>query len=104
MSNVDLRHYRPGDVAQVAGLFDEFQDHLVNLDPLKRLRWLPGYGEHALKQTLDDVVVHSGIFFVAVDEDAVVGFAAGTITRPTASELLGLVPTVRTDHRIVRAC
>jgi ribosomal protein S18 acetylase RimI-like enzyme len=35
------------------------------------------------------------VFFVAVDGDSCIGFAAGTITRPTASELLGLVPTVR---------
>lgn len=95
MSGVDLRRYQPGDYAQVAGLFDEFQDYLVALDPLHRLRRLPGYGEYALQQTLAGVAAHDGVFFVAVDGDAVVGFAAGTITHPTASELLGLVPTVR---------
>lgn len=95
MSSIDLRRYQPGDAAQVAALFDEFQDYLVALDPLKRLRCLPGYGAHALHHTLADVAQNDGVFFVAVDNATVVGFAAGTITHPSASELLGLIPTVR---------
>lgn len=95
MSNIDVRHYQRGDAAQVVALFDEFQDYLIALDPFKRLRRLPGYGEHALQQTLADVATHDGVFFVAVDGDMVVGFAAGTITHPTATDLLWLVPTVR---------
>ncbi len=68
---------------------------MVALDPLKRLRRLPGYGEHALHHTLAEVAQNDGVFLVAVDGDTVGGFAAGMITHPTARELLSLVPTVR---------
>jgi len=95
MSSLNLRRYQSDDAAQVAGLFDQFQDYLADLDPLNPLRRRLGYGEYALEHTLYDVAAHNGVFFVAVDNDTVIGFATGTITHPTASELLGLVPTVR---------
>lgn len=90
-----IRSYQPHDQPQIVTLFEEFQDYLVSLDPLRGLRRLPGYGEYYLQKTLDDVAEHDGVFYVATDLDVVIGFVTGIVMKPTQGDLLGLVPSIR---------
>ncbi|MSP13600.1 MAG: GNAT family N-acetyltransferase [Chloroflexi bacterium] len=92
---MDIRNYQSTDAIEIARLFDEFQDYFVTLDPLHRLRRLPGYGAYMLQQTLEDVARREGVFYVAVEQDVVAGFAVGLITRSSPGELLGLIPSSR---------
>ncbi len=90
-----IRSYQPQDHSQIVTLFDEFQDYLVSLDPLQRLRRLPGYGEYYLQKTLDEVAANDGIFKVAADLDDIVGFATGIVMKLTQGDLFELVPSIR---------
>jgi hypothetical protein len=92
---IAIRTYQPNDDDQLITLFDEFQQYLAALDPLKRMRRLPGYGERALRATLSEVAAKEGIFCIAAAADRIVGFAVGIITRSSGGELLTLVPSTR---------
>ena len=92
---VMIQNYQPKDRAQIIALFDEFQDFIASLDPFRRLRRLPGYGDYALQKTLEEVAAHDGVFYVVTDQDVTIGFVAGTIKKPTQEELLELVPSTR---------
>jgi len=77
--DVTIRGYREEDRERLAELFDDFQDYLVALDPLRRLRRVPGYGEEALARTLDEVREKRGLFAVALDGETIVGFVVGIL-------------------------
>ena len=74
-----LRDYQDGDRARATALFDDFQAYLVSLDPLQRLRHLPGCGAQMLDATLKEVREQRGIFVVALDANMIVGFVAGIL-------------------------
>lgn len=76
---ISLREYEETDRARVTRLFDDFQDYLVALDPLHRLRHLPGCGAQFLEETLKEVREQRGVFFVALGADDVVGFIVGIL-------------------------
>jgi ribosomal protein S18 acetylase RimI-like enzyme len=83
------------DRTQIITLFDEFQDYIAALDPLHRVRRLPGYGAQALRETLAEIAAHEGKFCVAVENDAVIGFGVGIVIRPTPDEHLSLIESSR---------
>jgi len=76
---ITLRDYQDDDRARVTALFDDFQDYLVSLDPLQRLRHLPGCGTQVLDATLKEVREQRGVFVVALDAGMIVGFVAGIL-------------------------
>ncbi len=78
---ISLREYREEDQAQIARLFDDFQDYLVALDHWHRLRRLPGCGAQFLDETLKEVHEQQGYFYVALADDMIVGFVVGTIEK-----------------------
>jgi len=79
--DVTIREYQEEDRERLAELFDDFQDYLVSLDPLQRLRHLPGYGEEVLAKTLDEVQEKQGVFSVALDGNTVVAFVVGILQK-----------------------
>lgn len=74
-----LREYQEEDRARITTLFDDFQDYLVALDSLHRLRRLPGCGAQFLDDTLREIHEQEGVFCVALVDDTIVGFVVGTI-------------------------
>ena len=76
---VTLRDYHDDDRARVTALFDDFQVYLVSIDPLQRLRHLPGCGAKMLDATLKEVREQQGIFVVALEANMIVGFVAGIL-------------------------
>lgn len=91
--DIKIQRYDAQHRDQMVGLFEDFQDYLAGLDPLRRLRRLPGYGEHALSATLDAMTAYEGAFYVARDGERVIGFVAGIIQRLTEADRLGVIPT-----------
>lgn len=76
---ISLRDYQEEDLARMTTLFDDFQDYLVALDPVHRLRRLPGFGTQYLARTLKEVHEQQGVFSVALANDLIVGFVVGTV-------------------------
>lgn len=77
--NVTIQEYQKRDRERLAALFDDFWDYLVALDPLHRLRRLPGCGDEMLARTLDEVREKRGVFSVARDGETIVGFVVGIL-------------------------
>lgn len=92
--DIQIVNYEPKYKNQIVKLFEDFYDYLVEIDPLRKLTRQPGYGENTTEQTLKDVAEKEGVFFVALDQEKVVGFTVGTIRRPTPEDLLGAEPAV----------
>jgi len=76
---ISLREFQEEDRVRITTLFDDFQDYLVTLDPLHRLRRLPGCGAQFLDKTLKEVLEQRGVIYVALDADEIVGFVAGIL-------------------------
>lgn len=91
--NIQIKEYQESFRGQVSDLFDEFQDYLVALDPLNRLRRVDGYGEKSLAKTLREVADKNGCFYVAIADNSVIGFGAGVIERLDDQDLMGVVPS-----------
>lgn len=88
-----IRSYRDDDRPVIEALFDEFQDDLVEMDALGRLRRPPGYGATQTTRTLRAVANH-GRFLVAEIRGEIAGFVVGTV-RNDAEEELEAPPTKR---------
>jgi ribosomal protein S18 acetylase RimI-like enzyme len=89
-----IRLYRESDRPRTEALFDEFQDFLVGLDPLRRLHRRRGYGAAIAAETLR-AVANGGRWLVAEANGAVVGFVVGTLHHTTADDEWEVVPTPR---------
>jgi GNAT superfamily N-acetyltransferase len=83
------------DRAQIIDLFDKFQDYIAALDPLHRVRRLPGYGDQVLRETLAEIAAYEGTFCVAIENDNVIGFGVGIVIRPSPDEHLSLIESSR---------
>lgn len=78
---------------QMIELLEEFYQYLIHIDPLKRMRIQPGYGESELKKILDETKSKEGVFYIAHDGNEIAGFVTAIITRQTPEDLLGVIPT-----------
>ena len=98
MDQVIIREYRESDLIEVSNLVDEFQDYLISLDHLSRMRRLPSYGTEHTNSILKEVGEQSGKLLLATDNNRVIGLIAGTIKLQTPEDLLESNPTV--DGRV----
>lgn len=85
-TRITIRPLQESDHSQIVTLFEDFQRHLVCLDPLDRLRCNSGYGRSQLNKTLRKTS-KQGAFFVAVHKGLVVGFVAGRVLQPSKDYL-----------------
>ena len=53
--SIQIQEYTEDYKEQIIELFKNFQDYLIELDPLKRLRRLPEYAEKVHRETLEEV-------------------------------------------------
>lgn len=90
---INIRKYRQTDRQAIIKLYDDFQDYLVTMDPIKRLRRLSGYGKITLQKTLSDVRKKNGIFFVALDKEEVIGFVVCVVLKQKPAELYECIPS-----------
>lgn len=71
---------------------EELQRHIAAIDPLKRNRCEPRYGELYTDNFLKDLKEHDGICLVAVTNDDIIGCVVITIDTQSAVDLLGEFP------------
>ena len=74
-------------------LIEELQDYLIQIDPLKRLRRLPQYGEMYIKTLLQKIKKQDGIIYIAESENTPVGMIAGIIEEQTEKDKLECMPS-----------
>ena len=74
-------------------LMEELQDYLVQIDPLKRLRRLPEYGEIYTDNLLKKVNEHQGVIYIAEFENIPVGMIAGMIEDSAKNEEINCIPS-----------
>ena len=86
-----IREYQPQDRKALVKLVENFQDYLVKIDPLKRLRREPAYGQVYTQRVLKQV--RNDTLFVAEESGRPVGFIAGIIQKQPKWDLLQTPPT-----------
>lgn len=90
---IQIISYDSSYARQMIELLEEFYQYLIHIDPLKRLRIQPGYGETELKKIVEQINAQEGIFSIAVDGDEIAGFVTATIYHLSPEDLLGTIPT-----------
>jgi ribosomal protein S18 acetylase RimI-like enzyme len=79
ISRIRVRRYHAADRAVLEGFMDAFQDELVAMDDLGRLRRGPGYGGLAAEDCRREVRVGRGLLLLAELGGRPAGFAAGVV-------------------------
>lgn len=90
---ITIREYQPTDQPTLIKLYEDFQDYLVAMDPIKRIRRLPSYGKHTLQTTLLDVQNKNGVFYIALDRDQIIGFIVAVVLKQEEAELYECIPS-----------
>lgn len=93
MSGITFINYSEYYHAQMVKLIEEFYQYLIHIDPLKRLRIQPGYGEAELQKVLKQTSDQEGLFLLAVTNNEVAGFITAIIYRQTPEDQLGVIPS-----------
>lgn len=72
---------------------EDLQDYLVQIDPLKRRRRLPEYGEIYTDNLLKKISENQGIIYIAKLNNIPVGMVAGIIEKYTKHDEIECIPT-----------
>jgi ribosomal protein S18 acetylase RimI-like enzyme len=92
---MQIGEYKVQDRQAIVRLFDDFQEFLVDLDPLGRLQKPSRYGEAALSRTLEQIAESKGVFYIARENEHVIGCVVAVILPPVAIDDVGVVPATR---------
>ena len=90
---VSIRQYSAKDKNTLVVLMEELQDYLIEIDTMKRLRRLPGWGKKCTDDLLKKIKKEGGVIFIAESKGIPFGFVAGILNKQSKEELLGCVPT-----------
>ncbi len=90
---ITIREYEEKDKEKLVSFMDELQDHLIIIDPLRRLRRLPKYGLKYTLKLLHKIGSEQGIIFFAEENKLPIGVIVGLIERQKKEDLLGCIPT-----------
>ncbi len=91
--NVQIREYNDRDKKHIIDCVEKLHDHVVSLDPLKRLRKMPGYIDTEVTNTFRTVKEQNGKILIAEDDGKFVGFIVGFMTKQSDENLMSVVPT-----------
>ncbi|MBI4008700.1 GNAT family N-acetyltransferase [Candidatus Roizmanbacteria bacterium] len=91
--NLLLRNYHPKDKEKVISLIESMQKYAASLDPIKRVRCMPGYGKHTYKEMEESFIKNNGKCFVAELDSHIVGYIWGLIAKQTPQNLLSVIPS-----------
>ena len=92
-SMISIREYQNTDKQTIINWFNQLHDYLIDLDPIKRLRRAPTYGEVFFESSYKQVIEGNGKIFITSDSGTDVGFVSGFIEKQSEKNLLELIPT-----------
>lgn len=90
---ISIKKFKPEDKKTLIALMEELQNYLVQIDPMKRLRRLPGYGGKYVKNLLKKIEKKKRIIFIAYSKNIPIGLIAGVIETQYEEKLLSCVPS-----------
>ena len=91
--DTQIREYTDKDVPFIKTSFEALHDFVVSLDPIKRLRKMPGYSDVFFAKLLGTIKTNQGVIFIAEIENKPVGFIAGFVADNQSEEnLLEVIP------------
>lgn len=91
--NISIREYQSTDKEILLNIIKDLHDFVVELDPIDRLKHMPGYGEYSLKQTLDSVNNQDGKIFLAMVDKQIAGLVIGIVGKKQSDDnLLEVIP------------
>ncbi|HVI69257.1 MAG TPA: GNAT family N-acetyltransferase [Magnetospirillaceae bacterium] len=88
---LEIREYRDDDLALLYQAVTKLQEYLIEIDPLHRLRMMPGYEHVQVEMILSDVARQHGAIFIAERNGAFVGMVTGFVVEQSGASRLGLV-------------
>jgi len=88
-----IQQYQFADRPQLIELLAILQDFAVNIDPLRRLRRLPGWGQAYTEALLRRIGDSSGVVYLAKQGQDALGCVAGIMEDQRVDDLLGMIPS-----------
>lgn len=89
---VKITKYK-GEKEVLIKFLEELQDHIIEIDPLKRFVRLPGYGEKYANELLERVEKQNGFILFAEVENIPAGVIIGIVEELSEKDLLECVPS-----------
>jgi ribosomal protein S18 acetylase RimI-like enzyme len=90
---ISIRPYAANDQLALQQLMAELQNHLSDMDPLKRIRNIEDFdAAQYIDHLLDKVGNDKGKIFVAEEQDKLIGFIAGAIPNEDPDDALDHYP------------
>ncbi len=90
---VGIREYQSSDRAHIIKLMEDFQDYLVDIDYMKRMRRMPEYGVGYVSRLLRKISNNDGLIYLAEHEGHIIGLIAVMVETQSTSDLLECVPS-----------
>ena len=91
--NITIREFIELDRPQIIKWIETLHDYLVDIDPDKRLRRQPNYGQVFSQELFDFINNGQGKIFIACDNNIPIGFSAGAIDKQSDKNLLEVIPS-----------
>lgn len=76
---ITFREYTDEDRELLLNFVYKLEQYVKDLDPIKRVKNLPGFAELALKELLENVKKQQGKILLAVEQEKVIGCVVGVI-------------------------
>jgi ribosomal protein S18 acetylase RimI-like enzyme len=87
-----LRDYREEDRDALLELVNKLEEYVKPLDPLKRVKNLPGFTEASLHETLENVEKYQGKITFAEESGKIIGMIIGVIWEQSEKNKLEIGP------------
>lgn len=84
---IQITPYKDNKVSLISFL-EALQDHIIQVDPLKRFIRHPDYGERYADELIDQVAKQNGMIYFAENEGKAVGMIIGIIEELSERDLL----------------
>ncbi len=97
--DIVIREYREADREALRDCMEKLQDYIVSVDPLKRVRRAPEFGEEYTKWLLELIHGKNGIIYFAYlrgqteKEGKVIGCCAGIMSPQAPHDVAAVVPS-----------
>lgn len=75
--NINIREYESKDFDTILPLADRFEDYLISIDDMGRLKREEGFAQKYLTCTLQEIEEKGGKFYVACDGEKIIGGVIG---------------------------
>lgn len=92
--DIQIRESRDEDLVFIKSCYEKLHDFAVSIDPIKRIRKMPGYVEVYFAKFLKNIKNNEGVIYIVEVDGKAVGYVAGFVADKQSEEnLLEVVPS-----------